>query len=309
MDGRATSEEIAAFLTALREKGETEEEILGCAEAMRARVVRVQTDRDVVVDTCGTGGDGRGTFNISTVAALVVAAAGVTVAKHGNRAASSKCGSADVLEALGLRIEMSVEKLEACLREVGIAFLYAPALHPAMKVVAPVRRQLGFRTIFNLMGPITNPAFANTQTIGIFDPKYLKPVARVLQKLGTRRAFVYHGAGMDELNPCDENLVVEIDANQIREFTLSASDFGLSRCKPEDLSGGDIAQNAALVREVLEGKSGPRADTVAMNVALALVAAEVALHPRDGVLKARELLRTGEVRRKMDQWVAFSQAV
>src|SRR5579859_67553 len=228
MDGAASPAQIAAFLTALRMKGETVDEIAGCARAMRQRSVKIDAGPGVVLDTCGTGGDGLGTFNISTVAAFVVAACGVKVAKHGNRAASSKCGSADLLEALGVRIENPREKLEIILREVGIAYLHAPNFHPAMKHAGPVRKELGFRTIFNLLGPICNPANANVQIVGLYAADLVKPIAQVLLALGVTRAFTFHGhGGLDELSTTGWNRAIDMNGGRITEWTIGPETAGL----------------------------------------------------------------------------------
>ena len=300
MDGRVGDVKIAAFLTAMAIKGETAAELAGAAAAMRKRVRRVRAPRGRVVDTCGTGGDGAGTFNISTLAGLVVAAAGVTVAKHGNRAASSRCGSADLLEALGVRIDLSPREMERCLRRVGFAFLMAPTCHPAMRHAAPVRRELGFRTIFNLVGPVSNPAFADTQTVGVYSWEHARLLARALR---VRRAFVFHGDGTDELTPCGTNRVIAVPG--FRTFTATARDFGVKRCRLDDLAGGSPRDNAAIAMRVLRGKPGPPLDTVAMNAGAALVAAGRARSFRDGAARARELLASGAALRKLDALRAF----
>ncbi len=307
MDGAATPAQIAAFLTALRMKGETVDEITGCARAMRKRVVRVDAGEGAVLDTCGTGGDGRGTFNVSTLTALVAAACGVRVAKHGNRAASSKCGSADVLEALGVRIENPPEKVERMLREVGIAYLHAPAFHPAMKHAAPVRRELGFRTIFNILGPLCNPAFANVQTIGVFSPALCRPMAEVLQALGSKAVFTFHGhGGLDELSTTGENLAFELREGRISERTIGPETIGVPRARIEDLLGGTPEENARIAREVLAGAMGPPRDLVLLNVAPALVAAGRAPSLPAGAALAAEAIESGAARKKLDQLVAAS---
>lgn len=308
MDGRATPARIAAFATALRMKGETVPEIAGCARAMRERVLRVPTGGlDPVLDTAGTGGDAKGTFNFSTLAALVCAACGVTVAKHGNRAASSKCGSADLLEALGLRIELPVERLAAGLREIGIAYLHAPALHPAMKHAGPIRKELGFRTIFNLLGPLTNPAFANVQTIGIFSPDYVVPFAEVLRELGLRSAFTFHGAGgLDEPSLLGETRAAWLAKGRVKRVTLRPADAGLRRAKLDDLRGGLPAENAEIARRVLRGEKGPLRDGVLFSAALALVAAGVAKNPRAGAARAARAIDSGDALRKLETWVNWT---
>jgi anthranilate phosphoribosyltransferase len=308
MDGAATPAQIAAFLTALRLKGETVDEIAGCARAMRQRAVRLDGGTGVLLDTCGTGGDGLGTFNISTITAIVVAACGVRVAKHGNRAASSKCGSSDLLEALGVKIDNPKEKLEKMLREIGIAYLHAPNFHPAMKHAAPVRKELGFRTILNLLGPLCNPAGANVQVIGVFAPELVRPVAEVLQALGSTHAFAFHGhGGLDELSTTGDNRVVEMSGGRIVEWTLGPETIGVPVARMEDLAGGAAAENAAIARELLAGQKGPRRDIVLLNAAIALVSAGQAKTPLEGAGRAAEALDSGAARRKLDQLAAASQ--
>lgn len=309
MDGGATPAQIAAFATALRMKGESVEEITGCARAMRERVTRIRTDGlDPVADTCGTGGDGKGTFNFSTLAAIVTAACGVTVAKHGNRAASSKCGSADLLERLGLRIELPPERVEQCLREVGIAYLHAPALHPAMKHAAPVRKELGFRTIFNMLGPLTNPAFASVQTIGVFHPSLVPIFAKVLRELGSRAAFTFHGAGgLDEPSLLGPTKTARLHRGKVTSLTLRPADAGLKKAKLSDLAGGTPEENAAIAGRVLRGEKGAYRDGVLFGAALALVAAEKAKSPREGAARAAAAIDPGDALRKLESWVAWTQ--
>jgi anthranilate phosphoribosyltransferase len=290
-------------------KGETTAEITGCARAMRQRVVRIKTDGiDPVLDTCGTGGDGKGTFNFSTLAAIVAAACGVAVAKHGNRAASSKCGSADLLERLGVRIELPPDRVEACLRENGIAYLHAPALHPAMKHAAPVRKELGFRTIFNILGPLTNPAFANVQTIGIFKPDLVPVFAEVLRSLGSRAAFTFHGAGgLDEPSLLGETAVAELRKGKIRRLRLKPSDAGLRKAKLSDLLGGTPEENVAIAQRVLKGEKGAHRDGVVFSAALALVVAGKAKTPRKGAARAASALDAGDALRKLETWSAWTR--
>ena len=308
MDGAATPVQIAAFLTALKMKGETVDEIAGCARAMRQRAVRVDAGGGTVLDTCGTGGDGLGTFNISTVSAIVAAACGARVAKHGNRAASSRCGSSDLLEALGVKLENPKEKLEKILREVGIAYLHAPNFHPAMKHAGPVRKELGFRTIFNLLGPLCNPAGATAQVIGIFSPALVRPIAEVLRTLGSVHAFTFHGhGGLDELSTTGDNRVVEMAGGTITELTIGPETVGVAKAAASDLAGGDAAANAAIARDILAGQKGPKRDIVVLNAAVALVAAGVAKTPREGAGKAADALDSGAARRKLDQLVAATQ--
>ncbi|HZE96973.1 MAG TPA: anthranilate phosphoribosyltransferase [Planctomycetota bacterium] len=308
MDGSATPAQIAAFLTALRMKGETVDEIAGSARAMRQRSVKIDAGPGVVLDTCGTGGDGLGTFNISTISAFVVAACGVKVAKHGNRAASSKCGSADLLEALGVQLENPKEKLEGILREVGFVYLHAPNFHPAMKHAAPVRKELGFRTIFNLLGPICNPAGANVQVIGVFAPHLTKPIAKVLQALGTTRAFTFHGhGGLDELSTTGWNTAIDMNAGKLMDVSIGPETVGVPVAKGADLLGGDVAENVAIAKAILAGKKGPKRDIVVMNAAIALVAAGRAKNPKDGAAKVSDAIDSGAVKDKVDQFVAATR--
>lgn len=308
MDGAATPAQIAGFLTALRMKGETVDEIAGCARAMRQRSVKVDPGPGVVLDTCGTGGDGLGTFNISTIAAFVVAACGVKVAKHGNRAASSKCGSADLLEALGVKIEIPKEKLERILRDVGIAYLHAPSFHPAMKHAGPVRKELGFRTIFNLLGPLCNPAGANVQVIGVFASRLVRPVAEVLQALGSTRAFTFHGhGGLDELSTTGENRAVDMNGGLITEWTIGPETAGLAPAKAADLLGGSVAENVAIAKDILAGNGGAKRDIVVLNAAVALVAAGKAKTPKEGAQKAADALESGAARKKLEELAAATQ--
>jgi anthranilate phosphoribosyltransferase len=305
MSGEATSAQIAAFLTAMRLKGETVDEITGCAEAMREKATRVQTKHSVVIDTCGTGGDAVGTFNVSTAAALVACGAGAIVAKHGNRAVSSRCGSADVLRALGVKIEnVPVQKVEKCLDEVGIAFLFAPSFHGAMKYAAPVRRELGIRTVFNILGPLTNPARASRQVIGVYDVKLTFPIANVLKALGSQKALVVHGAGgFDEISTCGPTEVSEICNGEVKSYTLDSSDLGFHKASVNDLSGGDATTNAKILLEVLEGKRGPHRDIVVLNSAAALFVSGLALTVEEGITLAESSIDGGTARSKLAQLV------
>ena len=257
MRGEATSAQIGGFLVALRVKGETADEIAGCAEAMREHVLAVRPRRDDLVDTAGTGGDGANTFNISTAAALVAAAAGAGVAKHGNRAASSATGAADVLEALGFELALPRERIEQSIDELGFGFLFAQAHHPAMRHAAPVRRELATRTVFNILGPLTNPAGARTQVVGVYAPSLVRKIADALVRLEARRAYVVHGAGgIDELSPAGPNLVCEVANGAVREYELDPEELGVPHCDPEELRGGDPQHNARALREVLVGADG-----------------------------------------------------
>lgn len=277
MDGAVTPAQVAALLVALALKGETADEIAGAASAMRAHALRVKTSRAPLLDVCGTGGDGSGTFNVSTAVAFVVAGAGVAVAKHGNRAMSSRCGSADVLGALGVRIDAPPEVSQALLERQGIAFLFAQAHHPAMRYVAPVRREIGVRTLFNVLGPLTNPAGATHQVVGVSHPGALHLVAEALARLGSKRAAAIHGCdGMDEATLAGPTRVVEWSGVELREYEIQPADAGLAASPSEAIAGGDAAENAALIRGVFEGKKGPHRDVVLLNAALALVIAGVA---------------------------------
>jgi anthranilate phosphoribosyltransferase len=319
MSGAATNAQIAAFLTALRMKGETVEELIGFAQTMRQKVARVRTradevaaltgtDREMLIDTCGTGGDASGSFNVSTATAFVVAGAGLKVAKHGNRSASSLCGSADVVETLGVNLELTPAQVGRCIDEVGIGFLYAPLLHTAMKHVMAARRELGFRTVFNLLGPLTNPAAANAQIIGVAAAGLTEPLARVLAELGTFRAFVVHGAdGLDEISNTGTSRVSEVREGLVRTFEVRPEDVGLARASIGDLRGGDREQNAQIIRAIFDGERGPRRDIVLLNAAAALVAGTRAHELREGVELAARSLDTGAAREKLDRLVALSR--
>lgn len=308
MDGRATASQVGAFLAALRAKGETVEELVATVRALRERAMPLAVATPVI-DTCGTGGDGLGTFNVSTGAAFVAAAAGARVAKHGNRAASGKVGAADVLEALGARIELGPDDARHCLEATGIAFLFAPLYHPAVRHVAAARRELGFRTLFNLTGPLCNPAGARRQVIGLFSPDWLLPVAEALRHLGSEHVLVVHGGdGSDEITPAASTSVVELRGEEIRTFEIEPEDFAIARCRPGDLAGGDAAENAKLLREVLGGKRGPCADAVALNAGAAIHVAGLAATLAGGVARAREILAAGMALGVLDAFVRESRA-
>ena len=309
MDGEATPAQIGAFLTALRLKGETVEEITGCARAMRRSAVPVRPRRRDLVDTCGTGGDRTGTFNISTTAAFVVAGAGLGVAKHGNRSVSSHCGSADLLEALGVNLELTPEQVAHCIDEVGIGFLFAPRLHPAMKHAIGPRREMGVRTIFNILGPLTNPAGATRQIMGVYDPNLTSPLAQVLGRLGGQAAFVVHGAdGLDELSTTGINRVSHLRDDSVKDFSLDPAKLGLPEARLEDLRGGTANENAQITQAILAGERGPRRDVVLLNAAAALVAGGVARDFKEGLQQAAEAIDSGRAREKLEGLVAFSQA-
>jgi anthranilate phosphoribosyltransferase len=309
MVGQATPAQIGGFLVALRAKGETADEIAGCAEAMRAHVLAVRPRRDDLVDTAGTGGDGAHTINISTAAALVAAAAGAAVAKHGNRAVSSACGSADVLEALGFSLEQEPERIAQSIDELGFGFLFAPSHHPAMRHAAPVRKELATRTVFNVLGPLTNPAGARAQVVGVYSAELVRTIAEVLATLGARRAFVVHGAGgIDELSPVGPNLVAEVVDGQVHERTLDPeAELGLPRCDLAQLRGGTPAENAAAVREVFDGAEGGRRSAILLNAAGAIAAGGHAEDLREGLELARETVDSGAASERLEQLVSFSR--
>jgi anthranilate phosphoribosyltransferase len=308
MRGEATSAQIAGFLVALRAKGETADEIAGCAEAMREHVLPVQPKRADLVDTAGTGGDGKHTLNISTAAALVAAAAGAGVAKHGNRAASSQTGSADVLEALGFELEVPPERIARSIDELGFGFMFAQAHHPAMKYAAPVRKELGTRTVFNVLGPLTNPARARAQVVGVYSAALVRPIAEALLQLGSHRAFVVHGAdGIDELSPTGPNLVCEVFEGAVRERTIDPADLGLERCRVEDLAGGSPADNAALIRSVFAGEKSGRRDAILLNAAGAIAAGGHAEDLREGLELARTAIDSGAADDRLDELISFSR--
>jgi anthranilate phosphoribosyltransferase len=315
MDGECTDAQIGGLLVGLRMKGETADELTGFARVMRAHASAVRprslvatnlggTDRDALIDTCGTGGDASGTFNISTATAFVVAGCGVRVAKHGNRSVSSHCGSADVMEALGVNIELPPERIAQCIDEVGIGFLHAPLLHQAMKYVAPARRQLGIRTIFNLLGPLTNPAEANAQVIGVYAAHLTELLAEVLGNLGTLRAMVVHGSdGLDEITITGESKITELKNGEISTCTISPEDFGLNRASLADLQGGDASENAQIILDILQGQSGPRRDIVLLNAAAALVASGKASDFKWGIEMAAGSISSGRAMGKLKRLI------
>jgi anthranilate phosphoribosyltransferase len=309
MRGDATQAQIAGFLIALRAKGETADEIAGCAEAMREHVLAVKPKREDLVDTAGTGGDGMRTLNISTAAALVAAAAGAGVAKHGNRAVSSASGSADVLEALGFQLDLEPERVALSIDELGFGFLFAPTHHPAMRYATPVRRELATRTVFNVLGPLTNPAGARAQVVGVYSPELVRTIAEVLAQLGARRAFVVHGAGgIDELSPVGPNLVCEVVDGGVHERTIDPEELGIERCSVQELTGGAPAENAEAIRRVFAGERGGKRDAILLNAAGAIAAGGHAADLREGIATAREALDSGAAAARLEQLVAFSQA-
>ena len=320
MGGEATPAQVAAFITALRMKGETVAEITGAAKVMRDRATPIRVgavldldrddinlDRETILDTCGTGGSGTKSFNISTTVAFVVAACGVKVAKHGNRSVSSTCGSADVLEALGVNLTVTPEKVEECIGEVGIGFLFAPALHGAMKHAIGPRREIGIRTIFNVLGPLTNPARADRQVLGVYRADLVETLGKVLAGLGCRRGFVVHGDdGMDELTLTGPTRVAEIRNGQVTLSTVTPEQFGFRRCALSELQGGDAVQNAAIVRAVLDGAPGPKRDVVLLNAAYGLVAAGLAEQVPAAIDQARAAIDSGAARGKLERLAALT---
>ena len=320
LSGQCSDAQIAALLVALHMKGETVEEIVGFAEAIRAAAVPLKfhgdsvldasdTGRDALVDTCGTGGDASGTFNISTATAFVVAGAGVRVAKHGNRSVTSKCGSAHVMEALGVNIRLPVARIAACLEQVGIAFLFAPTMHSAMKHVQTARSELHLRTVFNLLGPLTNPAGATCQVVGVYSADLVEKLAEALSMLGLSRALVVHGSdGLDEITVTASTRIAEVRDGQVHSYEVTPEEFGLRRATLDEISGGDATLNATLIREVLAGKKSARRDVVLLNAAAALVAAGRADHLRDAVPLAAEAIDSGAALAKLQALIAFTAA-
>ena len=310
MDGAVTDVQKSALLVALRMKGETPEEITGAAMAMRARVTPLDVDSGTLVDTCGTGGDGRGTFNISTVAAIVAAGAGALVAKHGNRAVSSACGSADVLAELGVHVDLDAPRMSGVLRKTGISFLFAPKLHPAMSAVAAVRRELGMRTIFNVLGPLTNPAFARRQVLGVYNDRLVEVVARVLLALGAEHAMVVHSRdGLDEISVSAPTHVCEVRNGEVHSYELTPEALGLPTHSIEELGGGNAHDNAGIVRRVLEGETGARHDVVAANAGAALYVGGLAPTIRDGVTRASQSIPSGRALAKLEELIAATREV
>jgi len=318
MTGECTDAQIGALLTALRMKGEAVEEVTGFARVMRRKASAVRptsgvsaemgdTEREALIDTCGTGGDVSGTFNVSTAAAFVVSGCGVRVAKHGNRSATSLCGSADVVEALGVRIELSPERIAQCIDEIGIGFLHAPLLHQAMKYVAPARKQIGVRTIFNMLGPLTNPAGANAQLVGVYAAHLTELLARVLGELGSSRALVVHGSdGLDEITITSESRVTEWRDGRLTTYTVRPEDFDLERAALTEIQGGDARENSEIIIDILKGRRGPRRDIVLLNAGAALVAGGKADGFSGGVQLAADSIDTGAAMTKLESLIAFT---
>lgn len=307
MDGSATQAQIAAYLMGLRMKGETVEEIAGSTRTMRAQATRIRVADPFVLDTCGTGGDRSGTFNISTAAALVVAGSGVTVAKHGNRSVSSRCGSADVLAALGVKIDLPPARVGECIDEVGIGFLFAPLFHGAMKHCASIRHELGIRTLLNILGPLSNPAGATMQVVGVYDHHLTELMAKVLMRLGTQHCFVVHGMdGLDEVTLTERTWVSEGKAGVVSSYFLDPKDFGFERARLKDVSGGTIEENAQIIREILQGRTGPKRDIVCLNAALALVASRRAKTVRVGLELASGAINSGAASERLQRLIEFT---
>jgi anthranilate phosphoribosyltransferase len=309
MEGEGLPTQIAALLTALRMKGENKQEIAGLARGMRSKAMRIRAqDGEDVVDTCGTGGDGQGTFNISTAVALVAAGGGLTVAKHGNRSVSSLSGSADVLEALGVNVTMPPDKVEKALQELKVAFLYAPSFHPAMKHALGPRKEIGIRTVFNLLGPLTNPAGANVHLLGIYREDLISSVAEVLKNLGSKAAFVVHGADHgDEISITGKTSICQLQQGIIKQYQIDPEEVGLKKADPEAIRGGAPAKNAEILRGVLKGESGPARDVVLLNAAAVFMAAGKAQNFTEGIERAREAIDSGRAVKKLDDLIHFSQ--
>ncbi len=322
LTGKATAAQIGSFLTALRIKGETVDEITGAARALRARAEKlrltnhlVTVDRDeinvddeTILDTCGTGGDGTNTFNVSTATAFVVAGAGIKVAKHGHRAISSHCGSATVLEALGVNLDINHASVEMCIQEVGICFLYAPRFYRTMRYPTGVRQEIGIRTIFNLLGPLTNPAGATAQILGVYSPELTEKMAQVLKRLGTREAFVVCGEGsFDEISICGPTQISHLKEGKITTFTVTPEELGFKRAKPDEIRGGSARENARIIRDILEGQRGPKRDMVLLNAGAALVAGGLDNDFNGGIDRATDAIDSGRAREKLDAVVSFTQ--
>lgn len=308
LSGATDTADIVAFLTSLNDKGETVAELTAAVNAMLKYVEPIIVDKPNILDTCGTGGDKKGTFNISTITALVASGAGVTVAKHGNRSVSSVCGSADILEALGVNINMDKAKIKKCLEEIGLAFLFAPNLHLAMKHVMPARKQIAQKTIFNILGPLINPARATNQLIGVYSAQWTKPLAQVLHNLGTKHVLVVHGAdGLDEVTTTDKTFVSEIFGGVLRDYEIAPEDFGLRRANPNDLAGGTVDENVKIVRDILTGKKGSQRDIVLLNAGCAIYAADKAKTISEGIKLAEKSIDSGAALKKLELLKEYSQ--
>jgi anthranilate phosphoribosyltransferase len=308
LDGSAAPAQVAAFLTAMRVKGETVEEIAGLAGSLRGHAVRVETGIDNLVDTCGTGGAAVKTFNISTASAFVVAGAGGHVAKHGNRAITSNCGSADVLAALGVELSPGAETVAECIKTAGVGFMFAPSFHPAMKYVQPVRKELGFRTVFNILGPLANPAFAQNQVMGVADIQMMPTIVEVLKRLGVKRAMVVHSVGLDEISTMSPTKMLFLSADgSIKEETINCEDFGIAKASIDDLKSGDAVENAATIKAILNGtETGPKKDIVVLNAAAAIIVASLADGFGDAIAMANESIESGKAKAALDKMIEIS---
>lgn len=308
MTGKVETSRIVDFLTLLNKKGETVEEITAAVSVMRRYSTRIKTDKDVVLDTCGTGGDKKGTFNVSTTVAFVASGAGITVAKHGNRSVSSCCGSADILEALGVNINLSVAQLEKCLDEIGIAFLFAQNLHPAMKYAMPARKQLKTKTIFNILGPLSNPAGANRQLVGVYDRRWTEVLAEVLGNLGAVHALVVYGEdGLDEVTTTGKTFVSEFNRGKLKNFQVSPEDLGIKKARLEDLKGDDSSGNAKLLLGILKGRHSPYRDIVILNSACAIYAADKSASIQEGIKISAEVIDSGKALKKLELLKIYSK--
>ena len=309
MEGNATNAQIAAFLTAMRLKGETIDEITACAMVMRDKCTKLTPKTDVL-DIVGTGGDEASTFNISTVSAIVIAAGGIPVAKHGNRSVSSKCGSADLLEALGVKIDLNAEQSEKILEEIGICFMFAPTYHASMKYAAPVRRELGIRTIFNILGPLSNPAGANMQLLGVYDENLVEPLANVLANLGVKRAMVVHGHdGLDEVTLCDTTTICEVCDGKLNSFFLTPEQLGFKRCDIKELVGGGPIENAQIALDIFNGQKGPKRDVVILNSAICLYMSYNNFTLRECIKMAEVIIDSGKAKRLLDDFILLSNSI
>ncbi|MBI4707049.1 MAG: anthranilate phosphoribosyltransferase [Candidatus Omnitrophica bacterium] len=308
MLGEAFTPQIVSFLAALNKKGETVEEIAAGVEVMRKFATRIRADKDIVLDTCGTGGDKKGTFNVSTAVAFVAAGSGITVAKHGNRSVSSRCGSADILEALGVNIDLSTDRIEACLNKIGLAFLFAQNLHPAMKHAMPARKEIAAKTIFNILGPLSNPAGATHQLVGVYDYRLTQVLAEVLLRLETKSALVVCGKdGLDEITTTDKTFISELKSGKIRNYEISPEDFGLIRCRPEDLKGASAEENADMLTAILRAEPGPKRDIVILNSAAAIYVAGKVDSIKDGIKAASVSIDSGSALKKLELLKEFSR--
>jgi len=309
MTGVATQAQIGSFITALRFKGETVEEITGAAIVMREKATKINIARETIVDTCGTGGSGTNAFNISTAVAFVVSGAGLRVAKHGNRGVSSVCGSADVIKALGVNIDISPQKVKECIEKIGIGFLYAPLFHSAMKFAIGPRREIGIRTIFNILGPLTNPANATCQVLGVYEEELTDKLANVLNNLGAKRAFVVHGLDtLDEITITGETKVSELKNKKVKGYYIKPQDFGMKKAELDEIKGGTVEENADIVKKILEGEKGPRQDVVLLNASAALIAGGMAKDFKDGIETARLSIEEGRAKEKLEKLIEFTIA-